>query len=180
MQVVSRKEAQAAGATHFFTGRPCRHGHVALRYTSNKRCVKCAYEGYGEGRWRHREQARTRGDQFYSGRPCPQGHTKRYASSGVCVECAKDRGLARSRAIRRSRPAWFSGHDAAAISRMRRIAEVMTEATGEPWEPDHILPLGGRNVCGLHVAANIQAMPRRLNRRKSNRIDEMEVAYGCA
>lgn len=37
----NRKEALAAGATHFFTGRPCKRGHTAQRYVSTGSCTEC-------------------------------------------------------------------------------------------------------------------------------------------
>ena len=37
----TRKEAIAKGALHYFTGKPCKCGHVAKRQTSNKNCVIC-------------------------------------------------------------------------------------------------------------------------------------------
>lgn len=36
-----RRSAVAAGESTYFTGRPCPHGHVALRYTSNAACLEC-------------------------------------------------------------------------------------------------------------------------------------------
>lgn len=37
----SAKGAKAAGARHYFTGRPCKHGHVSNRYTSTGVCKAC-------------------------------------------------------------------------------------------------------------------------------------------
>lgn len=37
----SRREALAAGERHYFTGIPCRHGHVAIRRTGSGTCVVC-------------------------------------------------------------------------------------------------------------------------------------------
>ena len=34
-------DAKAAGWDRYFTGRPCRHGHIAERYTSCDTCVEC-------------------------------------------------------------------------------------------------------------------------------------------
>ena len=40
--VVTRAEAKAAGLKRFFTGKPCKQGHVAERATANKGCCECA------------------------------------------------------------------------------------------------------------------------------------------
>lgn len=39
--VVSRAEARALGRTRYFTGRPCKYGHVAARAVVSKHCVDC-------------------------------------------------------------------------------------------------------------------------------------------
>ena len=36
----TRAEAKAAGATHYFTGEPCKHGHIAPRKTKGA-CIEC-------------------------------------------------------------------------------------------------------------------------------------------
>ena len=36
----TRKEAKAKGAKYYFTGEPCKNGHVALRKTKGA-CVEC-------------------------------------------------------------------------------------------------------------------------------------------
>jgi hypothetical protein len=40
----SRGEALAQGLLHYFTGRPCKHGHVANRFVSDKSCMACKVE----------------------------------------------------------------------------------------------------------------------------------------
>lgn len=49
------------------------------------------------------------------------------------------------------------------------LARRREAATGFKWEIDHIVPLQSPLVCGLHNEHNLAVIPRRLNRRKSNR-----------
>ena len=41
-QIISREEAKALGLKRYFTGKPCKHGHLAQRKVSNTECVVCA------------------------------------------------------------------------------------------------------------------------------------------
>jgi hypothetical protein len=41
MEIISIREAEKRGLTHYFTGKPCCHGHLSPRYVSTWRCVQC-------------------------------------------------------------------------------------------------------------------------------------------
>ena len=41
MQIISRAEAKAKGPKRYFTGKPCKCGHVAERQVLNATCVDC-------------------------------------------------------------------------------------------------------------------------------------------
>lgn len=43
--IVTRAEAIRAGVPRYFTGKPCKSGHIAERYTLKGSCVEC-HEGY--------------------------------------------------------------------------------------------------------------------------------------
>lgn len=43
-EVVSRQDAIERGLLRYFTGEPCKHGHVAERYTLNSGCITCINE----------------------------------------------------------------------------------------------------------------------------------------
>lgn len=42
----SREAAKQAGHTFFYTGKPCKRGHTAARYTSSPLCAECVKENY--------------------------------------------------------------------------------------------------------------------------------------
>ena len=42
--IIGRDEARALGLKHFFTGEPCKHGHVAERDVGSRECMECSRE----------------------------------------------------------------------------------------------------------------------------------------
>ena len=50
MKIVSLQQARSEGLVHYFTGKPCKRGHIANRYTSIRKCVICSSEDYKTGR----------------------------------------------------------------------------------------------------------------------------------
>lgn len=107
----SRKEAKELGLKRYFTGKPCKHGHVAERVSSNGKCVDCVKERSWDNRiyqknrrerlglvhpnYRKRieikERAKSLGlSRFFTGVPCKRGHlSERLVSNGNCLECLK-------------------------------------------------------------------------------------------
>ena len=43
MDIISRAKAKAAGLKRYFTGKPCKRGHLAQRYVSVGECLECDY-----------------------------------------------------------------------------------------------------------------------------------------
>lgn len=41
MQILTRADAYRLGLKKFYTGHPCRNGHIAERYVSTKGCIEC-------------------------------------------------------------------------------------------------------------------------------------------
>lgn len=48
METVSKQQAIASGLKFYFTGKPCKHGHVCERRVSDSACVKCKYKNNKE------------------------------------------------------------------------------------------------------------------------------------
>jgi hypothetical protein len=54
--IISRDEAMALGLKHYFTGVPCKHGHITERNVRSGRCLECFRE-YQRGYQRARRAA---------------------------------------------------------------------------------------------------------------------------
>lgn len=75
--------------------------------------------------------------------------------------------VAKRRAGRlRATPAWANF---AEIKKFYRLADALTKQTGVRHEVDHVVPLQSPLVCGLHNQFNLQVLPLKKNRTKSNK-----------
>lgn len=160
--------AIAAGKTTYFDGVPCPHGHVTERKVSNNTCCEC--HRLKSLAYAHRPEIHARqAEQRYARRDTPEGRAKSRAWS---LQWARDnrgkvREISRARAERlaQATPAWI---DWKAVSRIYNEAARLSATTGVHHHVDHVIPLKGKNVCGLHVHTNLRAVPAEINRRKSN------------
>lgn len=78
----------------------------------------------------------------------------------------------RNAAKKHATPAWA---DLDAIREFYKEAARLTKVTGIRHEVDHIIPLQGETVCGLHVENNLQILTRSQNARKKNRIESLAL-----
>lgn len=67
-----------------------------------------------------------------------------------------------------AKPEWANGFF---IAEAYRLSKLRSQMFGFKWEVDHIVPLNGDVVCGLHVEHNLQVIPAVLNRAKSNKLE---------
>jgi 5-methylcytosine-specific restriction endonuclease McrA len=73
---------------------------------------------------------------------------------------------ARQKRIKQATPPWA---DINAIQLTYVKAQELTKQTGIPHEVDHIIPLKGKHVSGLHVEANLQVLTECENQSKTNK-----------
>ena len=76
--------------------------------------------------------------------------------------------VARRLAKIRRTPAWLTEDDKWLLKEAYNLAVLRTKMFGFPWHVDHIIPLQGEMVSGLHVPNNIQVIPWIDNVRKAN------------
>ena len=84
---------------------------------------------------------------------------------------------ARRRKHRDATPLWLTRKQKSEIRQLYQIAITMTQTTGEQYVVDHIVPLRGEFVCGLHVPWNLRVITQDENLKKSNKhVDPSEPA----
>lgn len=83
---------------------------------------------------------------------------------------ARNAITARRRASKlQATPSWLSEKDQDQIKRIYSACANVTKRTGKPHHVDHVVPLQGENVCGLHVPWNLSIIPASMNLSKSNK-----------
>ena len=188
MELISLKEARDSGLTRYFTGVPCRHGHIAERLTVNRVCVVCTRNKLAAYRIKNRASllAKKRKAQNEYRRKYPdrikataKASTRKHriarnGEKAVWARKNKGRVLAwcRKRQLDKVQrtPAWLTTDDLWLIEQFYETAAARTKATGVQWHVDHVLPLRGKAVSGLHVPYNLQVILGSENSSKGNRV----------
>lgn len=67
-------------------------------------------------------------------------------------------------------PKWLTNAHLGEILHIYEQAKELSWLSVGGLEVDHILPLQGKTVCGLHVPWNLQILPENLNRKKHNKV----------
>ena len=166
-----RAAAKAAGQPRYSTGAPCKNGHLADRVTANGSCVVCLMQTTVRYQKRNPEKVRL---WALKKSPAQRAANVARARQWNREHPALLRHLgARRRAAEISRtPAWA---DMPKIRKMYEAARERTERTGEAWTVDHVIPLQGKYVSGLHVHENLQLLRGRENSSKSNKWNPFEM-----
>ena len=69
----------------------------------------------------------------------------------------------------RAMPKWLSEEQLKAITTEYALSKWCSEVMGTKYHVDHIVPLKGKQVCGLHVPWNLRVIPAKENIIKGNR-----------
>ncbi|QXV79291.1 hypothetical protein bas20_0026 [Escherichia phage FritzHoffmann] len=161
MKLISCKEAKEKGLKRYFTGKPCKKaGHVCERQVYDWKCVKCVREeqrvAYENNPDKFKESVESYRNQPGVREKLRLKDRERYSKDPAMYRC--ESSLQRCKRLKRV-PAW---------SETEEIKEFYKNCP-EGYEVDHIIPLQGDLVSGLHVLANLQYLPMLENRSKGNR-----------
>jgi 5-methylcytosine-specific restriction endonuclease McrA len=188
----TRKEAQALGAKFYFTGEPCVRGHIALRKTKGS-CLECVKEDWAVDNERRKEKPKTEaakaaGRRYYeknrqaviaraAARPAEEKRRNRADYKDRNVDVVRADTSVRKRRHREATPKWLTPAERLQMRDLYVQARKMTELTRERYVVDHIVPLRGEEVCGLHVPWNLRVITQEENLKKSNKlVDPQEPA----
>lgn len=168
-----RWEAKQRGETRYFSGKPCPKGHVTWRLTVNGVCTICAYET-----WKRTVANSPKRKAWEASRvrdPLKTRHIKAAWKKRNLHKVAAD-SMKRRASQFKACPWWA---DIAAIEDIYRECRKVTQVSGIYHHVDHIVPILGKNVCGLHVHWNLRVIPAKENQVKGNDlIPEVCVAIG--
>ena len=201
MKIIDRETARSRGLKRYFTGAPCRRGHVCERQTSNTACIECHRQGAQESYTNNRDtalaqkreyrsrsdvrdRAKTYGAMYYErNRDKFSAHNAAYYqrnAAAIAERMRSDAGkrpdvyaerYGRRRAQKlNATPPWLTVEQRIQMLGLYRRARTLTKLTGTKHHVDHIVPLRGKLVCGLHVPWNLQVIPARENMSKSNKV----------
>jgi len=79
---------------------------------------------------------------------------------------------AKRRAVKLQRtPAWLTDFDRLKIKCLYSVAAMLTRENKESWHVDHVIPLQGNLVSGLHVPSNMRVLRGKENISKHNNFE---------
>lgn len=194
---MKRAEAKAQDLKFYNTGKPCKHGHLSDRYTSTAICVDCVklagvdryknnrdaqhaswrkwYEANKSThnvrvkRWQEANKDKVKIDAKAWNAANPEkvkAKALRYIKKHPDAYTARAVASVAKRAKRV--PQWLNSDDRWMMREAYNLAKLRTKMFGFVWEVDHIIPLRGEFVSGLHVPTNLQVLPKTENRKKKN------------
>ena len=185
----TRAEAKATEAKYYFTGEPCKHGHIAPRKTKGA-CIECLkvewergntlrveyFRQYNksdageEAKQRYYEKNRAQVIARAQARPTAekQAYKSKYKQSNP--DLYKTLTRFHRRRFRDATPPWITRKQKLEIRQLYQVAITMTQTTGEQYVVDHIIPLRSDAVCGLHVPWNLRVITQEENLKKSNKL----------
>jgi hypothetical protein len=143
----------------------CEKVRQSERYEANRDSVLERTKAYGKA---NRHITRKASKNYYAANKlkCNQRKLLWYRDNPDKANYAAAMYRARTR---RATPKWLTDEHKAEILAVYAHAKECEMLTGDSYHVDHIIPLKGESVSGLHVPWNLQVLPSDINISKGNR-----------
>lgn len=162
MKLIKRKLALKKGLTYYFTNRACKHGHIAERRAINGCCTEC--EKVKNNSSNRKEYMTKYAEQNRLSLRKTASRWQKNNKGKVNANTA----LKHTAKLLRT-PKWLTDFDKLHIQCLYQVAAMRTRESGYAWHVDHVIPLQGKTVSGLHVPSNLRVIPALDNISKGNR-----------
>lgn len=199
MDIITCKQAKDLGLKTYFTGEPCKNGHIAERDVSTSQCISCRKEADKRTYTKNKEAALARRNKFLVKNPeyhkewwlrtreTRSAHIKKYREenkekllqgSKRWREANHDK-MIKSRILRgfherQATPLWTKNNEWEEFCHQEiySLSVLRSCLTCVKHEVDHIIPLRSKSVCGLHWSGNLQILPKIANAKKGNKYQQ--------
>ena len=155
-----------------------RKAHDKVYYEANKEKIKeysKAYRQANKEKVKAWEEANREKRKAYRKARYEANKERILAQNKAWYQANKEKRYAISAKKRASKlkrtPSWLTNEDLKEIKDIYRMAIRRQEVEGIAYHVDHIIPLQGKNISGLHVPNNLQILKARDNISKGNRYE---------
>lgn len=167
--IITRQQAKAQNAARYFTGNACIKGHVSERYTANKTCCECANAIANKTKAKDRQKYVASSVKW--GRLNPEKKNAQHLKANRKNPARRNLWTANYRSAKDQRqPIWLTSGQIFEMESVYTYCSALRNC-GLDYHVDHIVPLRGKIVSGLHVPWNLQVILGSDNVKKGNRFD---------
>lgn len=156
-------------AEYYFTDTPCKNGHTSKRYVSNGACVICTTNRQKVWVVNHPEYSKINTLRSREWRVRnPRRHSQLHKECNARYKVKNPEKIRKLARIHTNNRKADTLHRTPSWAELPKIREFYNDCS-LGFEVDHIIPLKGKLVSGLHVIGNLQYLPKLDNIKKGNK-----------
>ena len=165
-ELVARADARAKGLSRYYTGVACKHGHLAERYTASKTCCECANATANKSK--SKDRAKYTASSVAWNKQNPQKTFEYHRTVRLRNPGQRNLWTMNYRTAKFNRmPKWLNNGELFEMESVYTYCSALRKI-GLDYHVDHVVPLRGKSISGLHVPWNLQVLPGRENMSKGN------------